>query len=124
MKLELKNLRSRAALGAFAATTIAAAAWAADILADSVKLAPGVVRAMEGYELRNNHICRCESHRHLQRSLFLQHQSHRRAEARRQSRCAGESERLGLGAGRQEWNRCRLRRHLDAVARRQIYPVI
>jgi hypothetical protein len=50
MKLELKNLRSRAALGAFAATAIAGAAWAADIPADSVKLAPGVVRAMEGYE--------------------------------------------------------------------------
>lgn len=50
MKLEWKNLRSGAALAAFAATALAGAAWAADIPADSVKLAPGVMKAMEGYE--------------------------------------------------------------------------
>lgn len=50
MNLELKKVRSGAALAALAAAAIAGAAWAADIPADSVKLAPGVVKAMEGYE--------------------------------------------------------------------------
>lgn len=50
MKLGLHNLRSGAALAAFAVAAVAVAAWAADIPADSLKLAPGVVRAMEGYE--------------------------------------------------------------------------
>ena len=50
MKVETDNLSAGAALAALAATVIAGAAWAADIPADSVKLAPGVARAMEGYE--------------------------------------------------------------------------
>ena len=34
-----------------AAMSLAGVSWAADIPADSVKLAPGVVKAMEGYEM-------------------------------------------------------------------------
>jgi hypothetical protein len=52
--MKLRNtygkIRSAPAI-AFAASVICAAgAWAADIPADSLKLAPGVMKAMEGYE--------------------------------------------------------------------------
>ena len=50
MKQELRIQYSGAVLAAFATAAIAGAAWAADIPADSVKLAPGVMKAMEGYE--------------------------------------------------------------------------
>jgi hypothetical protein len=52
MKLRNTHVKIRSASAvAFAASFICAAgAWAADIPADSVKLAPGVVKAMEGYE--------------------------------------------------------------------------
>ncbi len=50
MKSVVKNFRSGAVLVFAAATATAGAAWAADLPADGVKLAAGVVRAMEGYE--------------------------------------------------------------------------
>jgi hypothetical protein len=48
--MTLRNVNGRVWSGAIIAAAISATAFAADISADTLKLAPGVVKATEGYE--------------------------------------------------------------------------
>jgi hypothetical protein len=88
-----------AVIGLFAGITgFSTAAVAADVSADSLKLAPGVVKA-EGYETPATKYIVANG-TNVYSGLVLRHQGHRRIEAGRSRRCAGQGERLGMGAGR------------------------
>ena len=98
------------------------AAFATEVSSDSLKLAPGVVKA-PGYETPATSYVVANATSIYSDHSFYDTEGHGRTEARRPRRRTRQGQRLGMGAGRQGRHRYRLRLDFDAVACRKIQPV-